>query len=310
MSSDQPSKFPCVVFVILTWNQCKLTLECLDSVSRLNYPNYRIVVVDNGSQDSTVEEIHRIFPDVITIENRENLGYSEGNNIGIRRAFELGAEYLFLLNNDVNVDPAMLQALVDVAEADSHIGAVSPKIYYYDDPMRIWAAGACIDWRNGNVGRLQAEQYEVSNADGKPVAVNALSSCAICIKREMLEKVGLLDPSFFIYYDEMDWCVRAQRSGYALVYVPGAKIWHKVSASMKQDSPRTAYYMNRNTLLFLRKELQGRALFLVGFRQLKYQLRTIGALTFKPEYASRKTERNARVRAILDAAMGQYGRRM
>ena len=121
--------------------------------------------------------------------------------------------------------------------------------------------------------------------------------------------MGMLDPRFFIYYEETDWCVRASQAGYRIVYVPAANMWHKVSSAMKADSPITAYYMHRNVLLFLRKSLPIRYAVPAIIRQLGYQFRIIIALTVRKKHKQRRSERNARVQAILDFALGRYGRK-
>src|SRR5206468_3064279 len=134
-----------------------LTLDCLESLAQLDYPNYRVLVVDNGSYDGTSEAIRSQYPGVSVLENSENLGFAEGNNVGIRQALAEGADYVTLLNNDTVIDPQMLSALISVADSDEKIGIVGPMIYYYSDPEVIWSAGNAIDWRTGTLERLYAD---------------------------------------------------------------------------------------------------------------------------------------------------------
>jgi len=305
----QKSQYPFVSMIILTWNQRDVTLECLDSLSALDYPHDRlqIIVVYNGSTDGTTEAIRRRFPVVSVIENSDNLGFAEGNNVGVRCALDLGVNYIMLLNNDTVVDRDMLKHLMAVAEADPSIGIVTPKIYYYDEPTRIWCAGAAIDWRRLVTRRLRAEEID----DGTPEPVRKVdfaSGCAICVRRTVIEQAGLLDPRFFIYYEETDWCVRVSQLGYRCVYVPQGMIWHKISSAMQEGSPRSAYYMARNVLLFLRKSLPGVRAYPALAIALARELVFITVMSVGPRHRHRRIERNARLYGVLDFLRGRFGK--
>jgi GT2 family glycosyltransferase len=298
---------PRVGIIILNWNNAPDTLACLASVGELDYPNFQIIVVDNGSSDDSTGMIASQYPAVDLIRNAGNLGYAEGNNIGIRQALAGGADYVLLLNNDTLVEPGLVSTLIAVAESDERIGIVAPKVYYAADRERIWSAGGRIDWRTGQTWRLRAEEVEQAPDSAQPSDVDFGSGCALCIKRQVIERVGLMDARFFIYYEETDWCVRAQRADFRIVYVPAARIWHKVSATMKTDSPSTAYYMSRNVFLFLRKSLPALPATRAVAWQLLSQARTIAALSLKSKYRSRRPERNARLAAMRDSLSGRHG---
>jgi len=300
---------PTVAIVILTWNQRDLTLDCLASLAELDYPAGRlqIIVVDNGSVDGTAQAIREHYPSVTVLENGENLGFAEGNNVGMRYALEGDAEYIMLLNNDTAVHPSMLNELLVVIEPDPTVGIVGPKMLYFDHPQVIWCAGNQIDWRAGETIRLQAEQSD--NSLGEQLReVDFITACAICLRRQVIEQIGLLDPRFFIYYEETDWCMRAQAAGWRILYVPRARLWHKVSAAMGPTSPATDYYMNRNVLLFLAKNQRGlprwRSLVLAAARNLL----AIAAYTAKPHGGQRQPNRNARLLALRDAVLGRWGK--
>jgi len=307
MNHRQPSRLPLVDVILLNWNQQQLTVDCLKSLRAVNYPNTRLLLVDNGSTDDSVAHIRQHFPEVIVLENKQNLGYTEANNVGIRYALQGTAPYIMLLNNDTIVDPDMIGYLIAVAESHPSYGIVTPKIYYYDDPKRIWCAGADVDMERGSTTRLRAEELDEED-ETEPYEVGFASGCAMCLKREVIEQIGLMDPRFFIYYDETDWCVRAHFSGWKVLYVPQARIWHKVSAAMGTTSPATDYYMNRNVLLFLAKNQQGwqRAITLlrVGGRSLV----TILAFTVKSHKGQRLRNRNARVLALRDSIISRWGK--
>jgi len=300
---------PSVAVVVLTWNQCGLTLDCLDSLARLDYPAARlqIVVVDNGSTDGTVQVIAERHPGVMVLENGQNLGFAQGNNVGIRHVLQAGPDYLLLLNNDTVVDPPMLRELLAASESDPAIGVVGPKMLYFDRPDLVWCAGNAIDWRTGVATRLGADQAD-DPLDQTPRDADYITACAICLRRQVIEQIGLLDPRFFIYYEEADWCVRARAAGWRIVYVPRARLWHKVSAAMGMAAPATYYYMSRNTLLFLAKNARGYRRWLSLARAASRNLLAAAACTVKPQGGRRLPERNARLLAMRDALLGRWGK--
>jgi GT2 family glycosyltransferase len=300
---------PTVAIVVLTWNQRDLTLDCLASLAELDYPanRLRITVVDNGSVDGTAQAIREPYPSVTVLENDDNLGFAEGNNIGICHALQSAADYVMLLNNDTAVDPSMLNELLAVTESDPTVGIVGPKMLYFDQPDVIWCAGNQLGWGRGESIRLQAEQPD-EGLEERPKDVDFITACAICLRRQVIEQIGLLDPRFFIYYEETDWCMRARAAGWRILYVPRARLWHKVSAAMGSTSPATDYYMNRNVLLFLAKNQRGlprwRSLALAAARNLL----AVAAYTAKPHDGQRLPNRNARLLALRDAALGRWGK--
>jgi GT2 family glycosyltransferase len=247
---------PLISIVVLNWNGKEDTIACLESLERQEYPNFEIIVVDNGSADDSVETIRRDFPDVELIETGKNLGFGGGNNRGIKRAMEKGTDYVFLLNNDTVVDPGMLGHLVAAGENDTTIGILGPKIYYYSDPRRIWSIGGdnlfrdfLLKFRRQGVMQLDRGQYDFDRG------VAYLLSCALLIKREVVERVGLLDEDYFLCTDDFDFCHRAIEAGYKLLYVHRAKMWHKTGASTanKGYSAFIRYFIGRGSVIFMRK---------------------------------------------------------
>lgn len=300
---------PLVAIVVLTWNQRDLTLDCLASLAEMNYPSDRlqIIVVDNGSRDDTVVAVRERFPHITVLENGDNLGFAEGNNAGIRHALQGPAEYIMLLNNDTAVDRQMLSELLAAMEQFSDVGIVGPKMLYFDQPDVIWCAGNRIDWRSGGSIRMQAEEPD-SEADREPREADFITACAILLRRQVIEQVGILDQRFFIYYEETDWCVRATKAGWRILYVPSARLWHKVSAAMGTTSPATDYYMNRNVLLFLAKNLNGLARIQAVSKAAGRNLLAVAASTAKPHGGQRIPNRNARLLALRDAVLGRWGK--
>ena len=244
---------PCVYLITLNWNRCEDTLACLDSLQALTYPNCRILVVDNGSTDNSVAAVQTSFPEVKLIETGRNLGFAGGFNMGIRYALSQGAEYTFLLNNDTLVDPALLDDLLKYARPE--VGLMGPAIFYVDAPERIWSTGGGLHpilmEMTGNHGRKQA-------LPRTPIERKFLSGCALLIRREVFERVGLLDERFFMYYEDLDFSVRAGAAGFRLLLVPQARLWHKVSISSGgSDSPAERYWMARSSVLFFAKHVRG-----------------------------------------------------
>jgi GT2 family glycosyltransferase len=302
------STMPKVIFVVVNWNQRQLTLDCLASLYEQCYPNFDVVLVDNGSEDDSVSEVRATFPEVIIKENGKNLGIAAANNVGIHYALENEADYVFLLNNDTVVDPAMLDTLVAVAESDPMIGATGPTMLYFDLPETIWCAGNCIDWSTGSTYRLRAGETLNSVMNLEQTEVDFITSCAVCIKTSVLQDVGLMDETYFIYYDETDWFARARARGWRIIYVPEAKMWHKVSAAMGTASPATDYYMTRNVVRFTNKNLRGLRKIFTLIRVVWRNLLVIAAYTLKSHRGKRIPNRNARLLALRDACLGRWGK--
>jgi len=237
---------PKVSVIILNWNGKDLTIECLNSLEKLKYMNYEVVVVDNGSTDGSQKAIKEKFPRVKLIENKENVGFAEGNNIGIRNS---DADYFLLLNNDTVVDPYMLDELVDVGESDPKIGILCPKIYLYDKKDVFWFAGGYLR-TYGTLHRGYNEK-DVGQYDKVEDMVYA-SGCAFMIKKEVTEKIGLLDKEFFIYLEDVDYSLRAKENGFRVVYVPKAKMWHKCYKTMgKPEEQEKARFLGERNILLL-----------------------------------------------------------
>lgn len=245
-------KYPKVTIIILNWNGKDDTIECLDSLKSINYSNFEILLVDNGSIDGSVDCFKNEYPSMEIIQNKENLGFAEGNNVGIKRAMENGTDYVLLLNNDTVVDSYFLTELVMAAETDSEIGIVGPKIYYYSKSQIIHSAGGTIiPWKatTHHIGILEVDHRQYD----KVREMNFMTGCVLLLKRAILEEIGFLDASFFMYWEDADYCTRATKKGWKIIYVPASKVYHKVSSSSGHNNPLTTYYLTRNSLLFTKK---------------------------------------------------------
>lgn len=297
---------PKVVIIVLNWNGRDDTLACLASLSGIDYPVYEVIVVDNGSCDDSVPVIASVYPQATLIETGANLGYVGGNNIGLEHAKTMGADYALLLNNDTEVAPDFLNLMVEVAEVDAAIGIVGPTIYYFDRPDVIWSAGGSIDWDWGDTRMVNLDVVDQGQFSLLPRPVDFVSGCAMLIKMSLLDQMGFLDPRFFAYYEETEWCVRVARAGFKIVYVPQAKIWHKISPVAREASPQVHYYMTRNRLLFLKLSRVGVAPWL---NTLLFDYgRTLLSWTLKPRWRYKAPQRQAMLQGILDFGRGRFGK--
>lgn len=246
---------PKVVIIILNWNGKEDTIECLESLKHITYPNYEILLVDNGSIDGSVECFRELYPGLEIIETGENLGFAEGNNVGIRRAMDEGVDYVLLLNNDTVVDPEFLGELVTVAESDPKIGIVGPKIYYYDHKGRkdvVWFAGGIINQWTGGATHEGDNKLDSQNFS-KPKEIGYVTGCAMLIKRDVIISVGMLNPIFFTYYEDVELCFRSRVGGWNINYSPSSRVWHKISQSSKgMFSTHTIYHTTRNRIWFVK----------------------------------------------------------
>ena len=222
--------FPRIAIIIVNWNRREDTLSCLESLARMTYPEYRIILVDNGSTDGSAEAVRARFPQIQVIELPENRRFAGGNNVGLRDVLEKGDDFALLLNNDTAVEPHFLDHLVAAAQRDVSIALIGPKILYYDRSNVIWFAGGVLKPTWGYVRHFGLRQVDDGRFD-QSREVSFLTGCCLLIRRQVLEKVGLLDESFYLYSEDADYCLRASRAGYKLVFEPAAKIYHKVSSS-------------------------------------------------------------------------------
>lgn len=241
-----------VHIIVLNWNGKDDTIECVKSLQKINYDNYKIIVVDNGSEDDSVSEIKKLFPEVKIIENKKNLGFAGGNNIGIKYAVENKADYVLLINNDTIVDKDFLIELIQAGETDKKIGAVGSKIYFHSEPNRIWFAGGKINWLKNKGTHIGLDEID-NNQDDKISETDYLTGCCLLIKREVVEKIGGLAEDYFLYYEDTDFSLRVKNAGYKIVYAPASKIYHKISRSIKPGSSNYIYYHVRNGLVMAKR---------------------------------------------------------
>jgi len=235
-----------VYILVLNWNNWKDTNECLASLQGLDYNHWKVIVLDNGSTDGSLRHIRERHQEVEIMKLGDNLGFANGNNAGIRTAVERGAEYVWLLNNDTEVDPGALRALVETAESDPRIGAVGSAIYSMAKPEQLlaWGGGYINFW-------LGRSRHFVS-----PMSDNQLefvTGASLLLRRPVLESVGLLDEGFFMYCEDADYCFRLRRAGWRLAVAGGSRVWHKEQGSVGKKSTLLDSYFNRSVARFLQR---------------------------------------------------------
>lgn len=245
---------PLVYCAVLNYNGRDLLLETLESLTKMTYSNYKIVVIDNGSTDGSQEAVRIRYPTIELVENNENLGVMAGYNKGLEYGLEKKADWIFLLNNDIVIDPELLTELVKVATTDDKIGLLGPKIYFQSEPNKFWYAGGKINFFTGIISHRGIRELDGGQYD-RVEDTDYITGCAMLIKREVIEKVGMLDLIFSpMYSEDADYSIRVKRNGYRLMYVPTAKLWHKVSAfSGGGLTPlKTRYKVEHNFIIFKR----------------------------------------------------------
>ncbi|GAB4312171.1 MAG: glycosyltransferase family 2 protein [Methanobacteriaceae archaeon] len=250
-----------VSIIILNWNGWKDTIECLESLYKIDYLNFEIIIVDNASEDQSVAKIKKYTeikleinskffynnPEniakriknykknvknknnkkpIILLKNDENYGFAEGNNIGIKFSlYYLNPDYIFLLNNDTVVKNNFLSELIKVAQQENNIGIVGSKICYYDDPQKIWSSDCNIGWWTSYLSTKNSDTVKETDW---------VSGCGLLIKKELINKISFLDSELFFGWEDIDYCIRAKNADYRVFYNPESIIWHKVSKSRKK----------------------------------------------------------------------------
>ncbi|MDD4652638.1 MAG: glycosyltransferase family 2 protein [Methanothrix sp.] len=327
-------KNPIVSIIILNWNGWKDTVECLESLYQITYDNYNLILIDNGSENSSLEEIRDYLSGkkpiaskyfeyssdnkpvkileytnsdvasdggredvivglpsrkrIVIIKNDKNYGFAEGNNIGIRYALKFqNPDYILLLNNDTVVKSDFLDKLVNAMDREERIGFAGPIIYYYDRNGRtdlISVAGVNHIMRKGSYRRIGTGEVDRGQYHSI-VKVDSLEGSCLLVRRTVFEKIGLLDTSYFLYWEETDLCRRGFEAGFGCIIVPTTGIWHKVSTS----KPRAAvtYYKTRNRLWFVKSHASKEELvsFLCYFCLFQFWA-TIAGYLYRQEYGN------------------------
>ena len=248
--------FPRLSIVIVNWNLKEETCACISSILEAGATPQQIILVDNASEDGSVPMIRKMFgAELKILEMEKNLGFAGGNNAGIRDALGGETEWVLLLNNDTVIARDMLTCLHQAAQKHPEYGILAPLIFYYDLPDVIWYLGHRLVPGTMITRPILQNKPSPTNLPAL-IEVDFLVGCGVMIRREVFERVGLLDEAFFMYAEETDFFWRA-RTVTRLACVPAARMWHKVSMSANRDKPKTRYYRIRNQIFFYRRYARG-----------------------------------------------------
>lgn len=245
---------PLISLITINYNNTGVTTDFLKSVQHLDYPNKEVIVVDNNSSKNPTDELKNVFPSVKVIVSDKNLGFAGGNNLGIKAS---KGEYLFFVNNDTELTPQILNGLLEVFETHPDAGAVSPKFHYYYAPDTIEFAGYkavnTFTGRNSMIGCRTKDEGQYDHL----TKTNYAHGGGMMVPRKVIEEVGMMPEVYFLYYEEFDWCEQIKRKGYNIYYQYKSLIYHKESMSVGKNSVLKTFYINRNRILFMRRNVKG-----------------------------------------------------
>lgn len=296
-----------IALIIVNFNGKKDTIECLNSLTQCQGIPYTPIVIDNGSSDGSVSSLRAHFPNLTLLESEKNLGFSGGNNLGITYALARDFTHICLLNNDTTVHPNFLQALLSFPDTNALIGA---KLLNAKNPSLLDHLGG--KW---NPHRLDFDLIGLGMPASDfttPLLLDYICGCTLFAKREIFEKVGLLYEPYFLYWEESDYCYRAQRLGIPSYFTPDAIVYHKGAITHEKKSPVTSYYAQRNRLLFLSRnivltKLHKKLLRKTLFRKWKHFILHLLQYPF-----SRRKKRIqlewAEIQGIMHATIGRFGK--
>ncbi len=263
--AERHKYYPLVSIITVNFNQTEVTCALLESLNRISYPNFEVIVVDNHSTEDDPKKIKQLYPNIVFIENPINYGFAAGNNYGLMRA---RGEYVLLLNNDIEVPPHFLEPLIDKLEQNPGIGAVSPRIKFYYQPDTIQYAGYTpigkVTMRNTAIGYWEKDRGQYNEDRETAYAHGA----AMMVPMRVVKEIGLMSYIFFLYYEEADWCARIKQAGYKIYYVGNSHVLHKESVSTGKLSALKIYYQNRNRIVFMRRSQTGKDFYLALIYQL------------------------------------------
>ncbi len=234
--------------IVLSWNGREDTERSLAALARVSEPPIQAICVDNGSTDGSVEAVRARHPEAHLIENGRNLGFAGGCNAGIRWALDQGARWVVLVNNDAVVAPDAIAGFARAAEAHPGAGMLAGKLYLADRPERVWYAGQRFLAGLGYSGRHRGEGRRDGPRYERIRPTDRANGALMAVSRAAIDEIGLLDEELFAYVEDVDWSLRAREAGYEILFVPGARGWHRVGASTA-GAAHNSYYGTRNMVV-------------------------------------------------------------
>lgn len=245
---------PLISIISVNYNNTEVTCDLLLSIACINYKNIEVIIVDNASNEDPTTKLKEVYPSVEVIRTDKNLGFAGGNNIGIRSA---KGDYLFLVNNDTIFTNDIIEGLLDVFETYPDAGVASPKFHYYDSPGTIEFAGyEKVNIFNGRNSMIGCNEKDFGQYD-KVSETNYAHGGGMLIASKVIKEVGLIPECYFLYYEELDWCEQIKRKGYKIYYQYKSLLYHKESMTVGKKSTLKTFYLSRNRILFMRRNVKG-----------------------------------------------------
>jgi len=245
-------EFPLVYIIILNWNSCEDTTNCINSCRELTYPNFCIILIDNCSTDDSETRLRKRFPDIKFFQTGANLGYGGGNNLAIRYALKQGAEFVWILNPDVIVEKISLGILIDALNTNLSIGVCGPRIIDKNLKNGSYVVGLSIYPDNGYKSEYNITEDRPTKMLSNLLDVDSVNGCSMIVRSKLFHNIGLLREDFLLYYDDVEFNFRARKHGWRTVVCKQAAVVH--ISNLEKKNPSDWYYMDRNRILLARMQ--------------------------------------------------------
>ncbi|MEP0713335.1 glycosyltransferase family 2 protein [Algoriphagus sp.] len=272
---------PSVAIILVNWNGYAFTAACLRSLRLVDFPDFKVILVDNGSENQEGKKLKEEFSEIELIETHSNLGFAGGNNVGIRRALQDGFSHVMLLNNDTEVEPDFLGLMLLKFNGKSTLGIVQPLIFFLHEKTKIWSAGG--SWKPWSCRAItRGDRKENAQYQAQDGELDWATGCCMLISREALKEVGLLNESYFTYFEDVEWSLRFIEKGYSIELAADAVIYHEAGASSKKKhaegtlSATVFYFHVRNQFFLVRSQAKGLQILLASSYHLSRFLLWIG----------------------------------
>ncbi len=248
-NNRQAHNMPLLYVVLVSWNSRDDVLHCLNALQQQSYPAFQITLVDNHSTDGTVQAVQAAFPTVHLFALDQNYGFAHAANVGLDYGLAQGGDYFLLLNSDTYFDADLLSQLIATMVASQHLGIASPKIYLRCDPNLLWGIGGSIN--TGGLRFYGLHKHDTGQYDTQ--LLDFVFGCAMIIRAEVLRQIGFLDERFFVFFEEIDLCLRARMVNWEVALIPHVHVWHTGGGSTTHQHYLRQFYLSRSRIIFLRK---------------------------------------------------------
>ncbi|MGR3741273.1 glycosyltransferase family 2 protein [Companilactobacillus sp. DQM5] len=243
---------PKVSIIVLNYNNALDTINCLKKLRKINYKNYKVIVVDNHSTDESLSKIEKAIDKEYLIKSPVNGGYAKGNNLGIKYALEINSDYICVLNNDVDITPNLILDFVSAFTTENELGIAGPVVCDYDKRNLIQSAGSKVNMNYGRAEELY-KGMDIASLTSKYVDCDYVSGSCLFFKKEIVEDVGYIPEEYFLFYEENEWCMNARKKKYKVRCITNIIVWHRGSHTINQITGLSEYFMYRNLVIFIKK---------------------------------------------------------